>query len=69
MNTSKKSGSKSSDTDQALARPGTAVESQRTHKSGKNISPDAILAEKDEVKNAEEELKQRKESTKGDNNE
>lgn len=51
---------KGSDTDKAVARPGLdSSKKERTGESDPNISLDTILAEKDEVKIAEERLRQK----------
>ena len=60
MKTTKGKKQKGSDTDKAIARPGV-VESRKENQieTPPNISLDTILAEKDEVKIAEERLRQK----------
>ncbi|SKB27942.1 hypothetical protein [Daejeonella lutea] len=51
---------KGSDTDKAIARPGLESTKEKPSKETfSQISPDTFLAEKDEVKNAEEKLRQK----------
>lgn len=58
MNTTKSKARKASDTDKAIARAGLEAP-KKTGKITSDISPDTIIAEKDEVKKAEEKLRQR----------
>ncbi|MEJ7694995.1 hypothetical protein [Daejeonella sp.] len=51
---------KGSDTDKAIAKPGLeSPKKENTSESHREISLDTIIAEKDEVKIAEERLRQR----------
>lgn len=51
---------KGSDTDKAIARPGLeSPKKQPARETHSHITPDTFLAEKDEVKNAEERLRQK----------
>ena len=60
MNTTKKNNQKVSEPGKRVDKPkGETTETQNI------ISSDSVLAEKDEVKNAEERLKRKKEEVKG----
>lgn len=50
---------KGSDTDKAIARPGLGSSKENKIEAPSIISLDTILAEKDEVKNAEEKQRQK----------
>ncbi len=59
MKTNKGRTRKTSDTDKAIARPGLEAPVPTTSKIPSNISLDTVIAEKDEVKNAEEKLRRK----------
>ncbi len=59
MNIGKSKAQKASDTDKAFARPGLEALPKDKNKVPSKISPDTIIAEKDEVKKAEEKLRER----------
>ncbi|MEJ7780487.1 MAG: hypothetical protein WKF68_12960 [Daejeonella sp.] len=58
MENSKSKKKRSSDADQALAKAGEISPEKAKTKIPSEISPDTIIAEKDEVKNAEERMRQ-----------
>jgi hypothetical protein len=62
MNITKGKKQKGSDTDKAIARPGVQSSEEKKNKIPRSISLDTILAEKDEVKIAEEKLRQKNKS-------
>lgn len=64
MKTSKSKNRSGSDTDKALAGAGKVSTKNQKPVSSKGISLDAVVAEKDEVKNAEERLRQKKDDIK-----
>lgn len=59
MKTSKGKLPKASDTEKALARPGVAISQKVNNDHPSEISLDTIIAEKDEVKNAEENFRKK----------
>lgn len=59
-----KTNNNGSATDKALAKPGKQPAVTSNQARSKKVSLDAVIAEKDEVKNAEERLRRKKDSNK-----
>ena len=59
MKITKAKKQKGSDTDKAIARPGLISPKENKNEISSNIPLDNVLAEKDEVKIAEEKLRQK----------